>query len=175
MIYSNYYELLGISPDSNDIDIRKAYIEKSQYLVSDSLKQDLDSAFQTLIDPVSRNKYDRSIGLHRYKKVNKGVRTGKGILRVLLTGIDAAFTWWWSFLLAIILCLIGYTLYQYYWYGVVIEYKPLIIQYKLYLYIVFGISIIIFLSHYYVRRANRYLKHLDWEVIEKGELYGKRK
>ena len=66
---TDYYQVLGVSPDADDDDIRRAYRAKIATVHPDKPGGDaeqaraLDEARQVLLDPLRRAEYDaRSIG-----------------------------------------------------------------------------------------------------------------
>ncbi len=159
----NYYELLGIRYDANNEDIEKAY--KDKILKSDeTIKEQLNTAYMTLIDESRRSKYDLRIGIHKYKKVSPIKKAGKGGLRLILTLLDAFFTWYWCFLGVLIVAAGGYLYYRYRLDG----YLDISIYFDKHYVIIIILGVVALLdlvAHYYIRRLNRKLKHYNWEVL----------
>lgn len=65
MADSNYYELLGLDPSATENEIRAAYIRFSKVVHPDrggneALFRQVNSAYETLSDPVLREEYDRN-------------------------------------------------------------------------------------------------------------------
>ena len=88
----NHYELLGIRYDADISDIKDAY--QNKILKSDdTMREQLNTAYMTLSNDKLRQKYDLSIGIHKYKNVSPLYKAGKGFLRLVLTFLDAFFTW----------------------------------------------------------------------------------
>ncbi len=159
----NYYELLNIRYDASVEDIEKSYKEK--ILKSDeTMKEQLNTAYMVLIDENRRSKYDLSIGIHKYRKVSPIKKAGKGGLRLVLTLLDAFFTWYWCFLGVLIVAAGGYLYYRYRTDGSVDVYT----YYDRYLKVLIILGIVALLDlilHYYIRRLNRKLKHYKWEIL----------
>jgi len=68
-LHNDYYDLLGIAPDADSVEIRKAYRELARKTHPDTSKSaqrgnqafaELNEAYQTLIDPDLRYQYDQS-------------------------------------------------------------------------------------------------------------------
>ena len=159
----NYYELLGIRYDATNDDIEKSY--KDKILKSDeTMKEQLNTAYMTLINDNRRSRYDLSIGIHKYKKVSPVKKVGKGGLRFILTLLDAFFTWYWCFLGVLIIAAGGYLYYKYRTDGFInlsIYYD----KYRIVLIILGAVALMDLASHYYIRRLNRKLKHYKWEIL----------
>ena len=84
----DYYKILGVSKDSTEIEIKKEYKKKAKILHPDKNKtdskkeadrkfQELNDAYNVLIDPKKRNMYDKygTIGLN-----NNFIKTRKGTM-----------------------------------------------------------------------------------------------
>lgn len=159
----NHYELLGIRYDADISDIKDAY--QNKILKSDdTMREQLNTAYMTLSNDKLRQKYDLSIGIHKYKNVSPLYKAGKGFLRLVLTFIDAFMTWYWCFLFVLICAAAGYLYYKYKTIGVI----DLSYYYDKYFFIIIilgSIAVIDLISHYYIRRLNRKLKHYKWEIV----------
>ncbi len=159
----NYYELLEIRYDATKEDIEKAYKEKI-LKADDTMTEQLNTAYMTLIDKSRRDRYDLRIGIHKYRKVSPAAKAGKGLLRLILTILDAFMTWYWCFLFVCIAAAGGYLFYKYRTDGVI----NILAYYDKYMVviIVMGVvALIDLISHYYIRRLNRTLKHYKWEIL----------
>ena len=161
----NYYEMLGIRYDADISDIKDAY--QNKILKSDdTMREQLNTAYMTLSNDKLRQKYDLSIGIHKYKNVSPLYKAGKGFLRLVLTFLDAFFTWYWCFLGVLIITSGGYLYYRYR----LDEYLDISIYFDKYYVIIIVLGVVALLdlvAHYYVRRLNRKLKHYNWEVLPK--------
>lgn len=160
----NHYDLLGVGINAHTDEIIKAY-EGKVCLCRDSLmKEQLDTAYYVLSDGVRRQRYDLSMGIHRYRKVPKVYRIAKGMARLVLTVADALLTFYWCFFFVVAaygLSLAVYKLYK--------ENSPIIAfmqAHKEEITILVGLALEDGLLHFYVRRANRKLKHYNWEIKE---------
>lgn len=159
----NHYELLGIRYDASRKDIEKAYKEK--ILKSDeTIKEQLNTAYMVLTDDKRRNKYDLSIGIHKYKKVSPVKKVGKGGLRLMLTLLDAFFTWYWCFLGVLIIASGGYLYYRYRLDGY-LDISIYLDKHYVIIIILGAVALVDLVTHYYIRRLNRKLKHYNWEVL----------
>lgn len=159
----NYYELLNIRYDADISDIKTAYQDKI-LKTDDTMREQLNTAYMTLSNDKLRQKYDLSIGIHKYKNVSPLYKAGKGFLRVMLTLIDAFMTWYWCFLFVLLCAATGYLYYKYKTTGEVnISYYY--DKYFLIIIVLGFIALIDLISHYYIRRLNRKLKHYKWEII----------
>ena len=158
----NYYELLDIGFDASIKDIEVAY--KNKILKTDELmKEHLNTAYMTLIDDKRRRKYDLSLGIHKYRKVSPIKKVGKGLLRAFLTVMDAFLTWYWCLLFVLIAFSLGYVYYKGQKSGG-FDYTYYLDKYRIVLIILGTVGVLDLIFHYYVRRANRKLKHFKWEI-----------
>ena len=90
----NHYEILGVPYDATEEQITNAYIEKMQVGLP-GMDEKYKTAYYILMNDRRRSKYDKRIGIHKYKKVSVLVRLLKGIARVILTLLDALFSFYW--------------------------------------------------------------------------------
>ena len=173
----NYYELLGIPYDADDNEIREAYNNKIINAKNEIMTEKYKTAYFTLADINRRQSYDLYIGMHKYRKVNIFLRFGKALLRVVLTLVDAFFSFYWCFLFVII-CFVFVSVYNQNTYeqahniiGFLNTYGRNVIEYvgqnRTVGIILIAIAAIDVIFHFYIRRLNRYLKHYRWEVTEK--------
>jgi hypothetical protein len=128
------------------------------------MKEQLDTAYYVLSDGVRRQKYDYAIGIHRYKTVPKLYRFAKGMARLVLTAADALLTFYWCFFFVVAAYGTGLAIYKLYK-----ENNPIIAFMQAYreeITILVGLALEDGLLHFYVRRANRKLKHYNWEIKE---------
>lgn len=82
----NYYDLLGVSPDATDEEIRKAYKKNMKYYHPDinksanaeNMSKALNNARDILLDPLKREAYDIELGIskeqHRYHQDDENVQ-----------------------------------------------------------------------------------------------------
>ena len=82
----NYYDLLGVSPDATDEEIRKAYKKNMKYYHPDinksanaeNMSKALNNARDILLDPLKREAYDIKLGIrkeqHRYHQDDENVQ-----------------------------------------------------------------------------------------------------
>ena len=171
----NYYELLDISYDATYDTIRAAYkdkIVKSNGLLDENYK----TAYYVLSNPVRRRKYDLRIGIHKYRKVGRIYKIMKALARMVLTVLDAFFSFFWCFLLVVV-CFVFVCVYvqnaaaldalnfSFEWIktyaGRLFDF---ILAYKLRVGIMVIIMIADLVLHSRIRRTNRMLKHFKWEV-----------
>lgn len=69
----NYYDLLGVSPDATDEEIRKAYKKNMKYYHPDvnksanaeNMSKALNNARDILLDPIKRKAYDIELGIRQ--------------------------------------------------------------------------------------------------------------
>jgi DnaJ-class molecular chaperone len=67
----NYYKILGIKPNSTAAEIKSAYErlldwqDKSPDTYTEQRQQEIDEAFDTLVDPIAREEYDQKF--HQYE------------------------------------------------------------------------------------------------------------
>jgi hypothetical protein len=158
----NHYELLGVDVNANTEDIEKAYRGKLLSSRDRIIKEQFDTAYYVLSDDTRRQRYDEAIGIHRYRKVPPVYRIGKGLLRAALTVTDALFTFYWSFFFVVIAYGLGQALYRLYTEDMSI--LAYIQEHKEEIIILVGLAMEDALLHFYVRRANRKLKHYNWEI-----------
>lgn len=159
----NYYELLEIRYDADNADIKAAY-QKKILKADDTMTELLNTAYMTLSDDYRRQKYDLSIGIHKYRRVSLIKRVGKSGLRIVLTFLDAFFTWYWCFLGVLTIAASGYLYYRYRTDGN-IDLSSYYEKYFMILIILLVVAFIDLVTHYYIRRLNRKLKHYKWEIL----------
>lgn len=152
----NYYELLGLRYDASKDQILVSYRQKIDCSKSNLMKQRYDTAYFNLIDDERRFKYDQSIGLYRYRKHGNLFKTSVILARLLLTVTDTVMTFYWCFLLVVTL----YACAELYMRTGSIDLSLLWKMYFDEIYILALIALIDLVGHFYVRRANRYLKHI---------------
>ena len=166
----NHYELLGVQLNASNDEIRAAYIKKITTETDTLMSEYIKTAYYVLKNPIRRQKYDLSLGIHKYRKVPGSYRVGKGIARGILTVLDFLFTFYWCVLLAIILIVTGIYIYKYKTTGTIdFSVVSFFIKYKDEVIILGGLALIDLLGHYYIRRANRLLKNYKWEYFIKEE------
>lgn len=159
----NHYELLGIRYDADMSDIKAAY--QTKILKSDdTMREQLNTAYMTLSNDKLRQKYDLSIGIHKYKNVSSLYKAGKGFLRLILTLLDAFFTWYWCFLGVLIIASGGYLYYRYRLDGY-LDISIYLDKHYVIIIILGAVALVDLVTHYYIRRLNRKLKHYNWEVL----------
>jgi DnaJ-class molecular chaperone len=79
----NYYLILGINPDASKAEIKEAYRKMVQKYHPDHFGEDtspflrIQEAYQVLIDPLSRKKYDQSL-LKPVSKINPTINNMPG-------------------------------------------------------------------------------------------------
>lgn len=151
----NYYELLGLRYDAATEQISEAYHKKVAECKYDFMRQRYDTAYYNLIDDYRRFKYDQSIGLYRYRKHGKIYRISVILTRVVLTITDAFMTFYWCFLFVVIV----YVCAELYLKTGSINLSMLGILYPDEIYILVLIALMDLVGHFYIRRANRFLKH----------------
>lgn len=160
----NHYELLGINYDADLSEIRSAYEEKimsANELMSEKYK----TAYYHLSDERRRQKYDRDIiGIHKYKKVSFVKKFLKIFLRFILTILDVLCTFYWCLLVAIAISLLFYTAYNFYNTGAFYPEQIDLMKYRSPCILALSIAVLDLLIHFPIRRANRFLKHYQWEL-----------
>lgn len=167
---ANYYALLGVTPDATKEEVADAYYKKIINVSSDFMSENYKTAYIVLSDDVRRYSYDKSIGIHRYRKVGLSIRAAKVIGRIGLTLLDVICTFYQCFFIAVVM--VNYFL------------KIMSIEETRYdtllplihdicdpfllnneeLILFMQISIAVHIIHFYIRRANRKLKAVNWEV-----------
>lgn len=161
----NYYELLNVGAHATEQQIEAAYREKIMKCDSDLMKQRYDTAYYHLTDGKRRYEYDRSLGIHRYKKHGVFYRLMIRLIRSVLTILDALMTFYWCFLIVVVCCSICDIVYPVLTSGAVslsagasvaTEFAG---KYVDEIYILSILALMDLAGHFYVRRANRYLKH----------------
>lgn len=170
----NSYEMLGINYDADHDAIYKAYSEKILCCDSDIMREKYKTAYYKLIDDERRYEYDISLGIHRYRKLGFIRRGFKIVARIILTLIDAVMTFYWCFLWVLVVYTVGISYYQQH----VIDVTSLLLRYSDEIYILFLFALMDLVLHFYVRRANRYLKHYKGEIksyAEYSKIMGRRK
>lgn len=103
----NHYELLQLPINATTEQIKAAYNEKMEH-ATPAMAEQYKTAYYILTDPVRRQKYDMSLGIHKYRNVPVIYRIGKAIARVILTVLDALFSFYWCFLFVIIAAIAGF-------------------------------------------------------------------
>lgn len=175
----NHYALLGVPPDATKEEIADAYKEKIINVSNELMSEKYKTAYITLSDDVRRYAYDKSIGIHRYRKVRLLFRAAKVIGRIILTLLDVICTFYWCFFIAVILASLIYVavnvkpsegtgIYKFLLLYKTDIYKFLLL-YKEELNILLLFALEDLLMHFYIRRANRKLKAVNWEVKIKND------
>lgn len=174
----NYYELLNVGAHATEQQIEAAYREKIMKCDSDLMKQRYDTAYYHLTDGKRRYEYDRSLGIHRYKKHGVFYRFMIGLIRGVLTILDALMTFYWCFLIVVVCCSICDIVYPVLTSGAVSLSAVVSVaaefagKYVDEIYILSILALMDLAGHFYVRRANRYLKHareVSYEEYTKQE------
>lgn len=158
----NYYEILGVPYDAATEEIVAAYYEKTQK--GSSLMQDkYNTAYYILTDKRKRSKYDRAIGMHKYKKVPAIAKIMKAAARVMLTLLDAFFSFYWCFLFVILAYSVAVILYEnnQLSFSLIYEYVS---DHCLKASVMISVAVVDALLHFHIRRLNRFLKHYKWEM-----------
>lgn len=163
----NYYELLKVDYDATREDIIKAYQEKIRLCPDEIMEEKYRTAYYNLSDSGRRHKYDISLGIHKYKKVSCLTRMAKVFFRVILTILDGVLSFWWCF---VSVAIIAAVIYDYY-INKNFDLIRIYYQYSDESKILFLCSCIDLLIHFYIRRANRYLKNQKWEVSDEYDKY----
>lgn len=164
----NHYELLAVRIDASTEEVKAAYNEKIMHASGD-MADKYKTAYYILSDPVRRQKYDLKLGIHKYRNVPVVLRIGKALARVILTLLDAIFSFYWCFLIVVVLAVVIYNLYLYKNQGIVFDFIKYVAAHKDEIIILAGFAGVDMATHFYVRRANRYLKHYAWEYIVKED------
>lgn len=170
----NHYELLQLPINATTEQIKAAYNEKMEH-ATPAMAEQYKTAYYILTDPVRRQKYDLSLGFHKYRNVPVIYRIGKAIARMILTVLDALFSFYWCFLFVIIVAIAGFGIYKWKTAGVLPDIVTFCALHRYEIIMLAGFAAIDLLGHFYVRRANRYLKHYNWEYIVKEEKNNGRK
>lgn len=114
----NYYQILGVSEDTDEVVIRAAYralaqkyhpdkMQKASGLERDTLMQHINEAYVTLSNPKTRDKYDQQMNIHRREttikanyihpagehKVAKKNQSSSMVEGMLLTGLAMLLLW----------------------------------------------------------------------------------
>lgn len=161
----NYYELLGVPLDATKEEIAVAYYKKIINVSSEFMSENYKTAYIVLSDDVRRYSYDKSIGIHRYRKVGLPIRAAKVIGRIILTLLDVICTFYGCFFIVVGMVNLFYRAYGFY--------EPLlplihicdpVLLNREELFDFLLISTAVFGTHPYIRRANRKLKAVNWEV-----------
>lgn len=158
----NYYEILGLSYDATDEEIVAAYYNKlktGSCLMTDKYK----TAYYILSNDTRRKKYDYSIGIRKYRRVCFTKRLIKVLARIILTLLDAFFSFFWCFLLVIIIYSIAAIIYRENHFSINLLYD-FIVCHDNETMLIAAIALIDVMTHYHIRRLNRRLKHYNWEV-----------
>ena len=162
----NHYQLLQLPINATTEQIKGAYNEKMEH-ATPAMAEQYKTAYYILTDPVRRQKYDLSLGIHKYRNVPVIYRIGKAIARVILTVLDALFSFYWCFLFVIIVAIAGLGIYKWKTTGVLPDIVTFGTLHRYEIIMLAGFAAIDLLGHFYVRRANRFLKHYNWEYIVK--------
>lgn len=157
----NHYNLLGVGIDATTEEIDKAYRTKTEKFMSGFMQENYKTAYYVLSDPCRREQYDLSLGIHKYRKVPLILKVIKAHARVLLTIMDALLTFYWCLLIVLLI------------YGGILIYMSqeeflravmqLLNQNHDLIIVLGGFAFADVVLHFYVRRANRFLKHYNWE------------
>lgn len=164
----NYYELLKVGYDAAPDMIKKAYRDRMKLCSDDNLAEKYRTAYYNLFDSKRRHNYDISIGIHKYKKVSRLKRVAKTLAAFFLTLLDSLLSFWWCFALALIAIAIAYDYYN----NKNFDLIRIFLKYEDESRILFLCSLIDLVIHFYVRRANRYLKNFNWEVSNEYDYGG---
>lgn len=156
----NYYDLLKVGYDATQEDIIKAYREKMRLCQDEIMEEKYRTAYYNLSNARRRHKYDISLGIHKYKKVSCFKRVIKVFFRAILTILDALLSFWWCFVCASIIAAVICD----YYINKNFDLIRICIKYSDESKILFLCSLLDLTLHFYVRRANRYLKNQKWEV-----------
>ena len=78
----NHYELLQLPINATTEQIKAAYNEKMEH-ATPAMAEQYKTAYYILTDPVRRQKYDMSLGIHKYRNVPVIYRIGKAIARAV--------------------------------------------------------------------------------------------
>ena len=170
----NHYDLLQLPINATTEQIKGAYNEKMEH-ATPAMAEQYKTAYYILTDPVRRQKYDLSLGIHKYRNVPVIYRIGKAIARMILTVLDALFSFYWCFLFVIIVAIAGFGIYKWKTAGVLPDIVTFCALHRYGIIMLAGFAAIDLLGHFYVRRANRFLKHFNWEYIVKEEKNNGRK
>ncbi len=170
----NHYELLQLPISATTEQIKAAYDEKMEH-ATPVMAEQYKTAYYILTDQVRRQKYDLELGIHKYRNVPAIYRVGKAIARVILTVLDALFSFYWCFLFVIIVATIGFWIYKWKTAGALPDIVAFCSKYRYEIEILAGFAAVDLLGHFYIRRANRFLKHYTWEYIIKEERKNGRK
>lgn len=170
----NHYELLQLPINATSEQVKAAYNEKMEHATS-TMAEQYKTAYYILTDPVRRQKYDMSLGIHKYRNVPVIYRIGKAIARVILTVLDALFSFYWCFLFVIIAAIAGFWIYKWRTEGVLPDIVAFCMLHRYEIIMLVGFAAIDLLGHFYVRRANRFLKHYNWEyIVKEGKSNGRK-
>lgn len=165
----NHYELLSLPINATTEDVIAAYNEKMEH-ASAEMADKYKTAYYILSDPVRRQKYDLRLGIHKYRHVPVVFRIGKALVRVILTLLDALLSFYWCFIIVVVIAVILYNFYLYKEQGVLFDLMSYLAENRDEIIILTGFAGVDAVLHFYVRRANRFLKHYDWEyVIKEGK------
>lgn len=175
----NYYELLNVGAEATEQQIEEAHREKTMKCDSNLMKQRYDTAYYHLTDGKRRYEYDRSLGIHRYKKHGVFYRIMIRLIRFVLTLLDALMTFYWCFLVVVVCCSVCYSVYPVLTSGAVSisavasAVSEYVGKYVDEIYILSILALMDLTGHFYVRRANRYLKHAREVSYEEYSEQGK--
>lgn len=164
----NNYELLSIPINATEDEVRAAY-EQKMVRANKEMSEKYKTAYYILTDPYRRQKYDLQLGIHKYRNVPRIYRVGKACARVILTILDAVCSFYWCLLVVIVLGVVGYKFYLYKNQGIIFEPFSFVTMHQDEIIILGGFALMDLIGHFYIRRANRFLKHYDWEYIVKKE------
>jgi hypothetical protein len=98
----NYYQILGISPDAGDEDVKQAYREKAKHSHPDRNPDNpeaelrfklLNTAYDALKDPARRESYNQYLAFNQGREKSERRQWGRlfGVLALLLLGPSAVF------------------------------------------------------------------------------------
>lgn len=165
---ANYYALLGVPPDATKEEIVDAYYKKIINVSSDFMSENYKTAYIVLSDDVRRYSYDKRIGIHKYRKVGLPIRMAKVIGRIILTLLDVICTFYQCFFIAVIMVNLILKIMSIVDYDILLPLihdicEPFLLN-KEKLIFFMQISIAVHIIHFYIRRANRKLKAVNWEV-----------
>ena len=160
----SYYQLLDISPDATHDELEAAYQKKILELSHQKVTNTeiYQTAYYTLSDVNRRKSYDDSIGLLHKNKIPLLKRMVLILGRLFFTLLDTLSELIWSFIIVLIIALIGYGIHYYNTNDVFLIKDMLLSIDKVYFYVAaltIIFSLILYVLHPRIRRTNRNLKH----------------